>query len=202
MRMPSSSLPSLNSPGPLWPLWPTGKGASQGGRWLPDWPVQPVLALLPAFRRRVVSPELLGDDAATGRRCREHHSRGRVYDSCRLLPHRETPLRRLFRRQLPWCCSTPATLRGFSPPRECKNPPIGSGGAGGVSFGANLGPPWTVLAMSDGVWKYAGWENILRIGFGERGEAIGDALLEAARLKRTGELQDDFTLIVLQGDCN
>ena len=56
--------------------------------------------------------------------------------------------------------------------------------------------------MSDGVWKYAGWENILRIGVGERGEAIGDALLEGARLKRTGELQDDFTLIVLQGDCN
>jgi len=83
-----------------------------------------------------------------------------------------------------------------------KNPPVGSGDAIGVSFAANLSPPWTVLAMSDGVWKYAGWENVLRIGAGERGEAIGGALLDCARLKRTGELQDDFTLIVLQDSLN
>jgi hypothetical protein len=84
--------------------------------------------------------------------------------------------------------------------RQCKNPPVGSGGAVGVSFGANLSSPWTVLAMSDGVWKYAGWENVFRIGAEEKGETVGRGLLDCARLKRTGELQDDFTLIVLQDD--
>src|SRR5204863_3743246 len=54
-------------------------------------------------------------------------------------------------------------LAQFLTSGQRKNPPIGSGGAVGVSFAANLSSPWTVLAMSDGVWKYAGWENVLRI---------------------------------------
>ena len=82
--------------------------------------------------------------------------------------------------------------------RQRKNPPVGSGGAVFVPFRANLAPPWAVLAMTDGVWKYAGWNDILNIAPGRQGEEIIDALLGRARLQRTQELQDDFTLIVLQ----
>jgi hypothetical protein len=83
--------------------------------------------------------------------------------------------------------------------QQCKNPPIGSGFASAVSFSARLRAPWTVLAMSDGVWKYAGWENLFKVAAGRsRGEEICTALRECAQLPRTGALQDDFTLVVLQ----
>ena len=44
-----------------------------------------------------------------------------------------------------------------------KNPPVGSGGATFVPFAARLIYPWTVLAMTDGVWKYVGWESVIAI---------------------------------------
>src|SRR5262249_41812398 len=37
---------------------------------------------------------------------------------------------------------------------QFKNPPLGSGAAEAVEFGATLTAPWTLLAMSDGAWKY------------------------------------------------
>jgi hypothetical protein len=83
--------------------------------------------------------------------------------------------------------------------RQEKNPPVGSRAATFVPFAANLLPPWTVLAMSDGVWKYAGWENVLRSAREKRGEELIDALRDSARMQGRGDLQDDFTVIVLQG---
>src|SRR5439155_3667592 len=39
-----------------------------------------------------------------------------------------------------------------------KDPPVGSGGAIGTGFSCEMIAPWKLLVMTDGVWKYAGWE--------------------------------------------
>ncbi len=83
---------------------------------------------------------------------------------------------------------------------QYKNPPVGSGDAKSVIFATELELPWMVLAMSDGVWKYSHWENIIRAGKTLRGQALIDELLSSARMKMTGQLQDDFTIVVLQCD--
>jgi len=82
--------------------------------------------------------------------------------------------------------------------RQNKNPPVGSGAATFDHFVARLTPPWIVLTMSDGVWKYAGWDSILKIGPQTQGEEIIASLRRSAGLPRSGGLQDDFTLVVLQ----
>ena len=51
--------------------------------------------------------------------------------------------------------------------------------------------------MSDGVWKYAGWERIRREAVSLEGAALVESLKQAARL-RSGSFPDDFTLIVLE----
>jgi serine/threonine protein phosphatase PrpC len=79
-----------------------------------------------------------------------------------------------------------------------KNPSVGSGAAKFVTFGCQLRCPWTVLAMSDGVWKYVGWEEVVRVATTNDGEAIIDLLLDRARLPGRGVLPDDFTAVVLQ----
>jgi serine/threonine protein phosphatase PrpC len=79
-----------------------------------------------------------------------------------------------------------------------KNPPLGSGGAITVSFAAALEKPWTVVAMTDGVWKYAGWETVLAIASDRSGEEIIQELKNRARLPLSGAFQDDFTVVVLQ----
>jgi hypothetical protein len=86
--------------------------------------------------------------------------------------------------------------------RQFKDPPVGSGGADAVPFFVHLQSPWTLLAMSDGVWKYAGWENILNLDPARRVEEIVAAILARARM-RNGGLQDDFTLVAFQHtlDC-
>lgn len=42
-----------------------------------------------------------------------------------------------------------------------KNPPIGSGAARLTAFSAKLDSSWKLIVMSDGVWKFAGWEAIV-----------------------------------------
>ncbi len=79
-----------------------------------------------------------------------------------------------------------------------KNPPIGSGGAMAVPFSTVLSPPWMPLAMSDGVWKYAGWDRIADIDPNLSAEAAINTLHEAAKLPRSGALQDDFTVVALR----
>ena len=53
--------------------------------------------------------------------------------------------------------------------------------------------------MSDGVWKYAGWETVREVALETSGQACIDALREKALLPGSGRLQDDFTLVVLEG---
>jgi hypothetical protein len=94
-----------------------------------------------------------------------------------------------------------ATRNGYEVTiNQFKNPPVGSGDAPFVTFATNLKPPWIVLAMSDGVWKYSRWEKIKEAGKTLRGKALIDDLLQSARLTKSGQLQDDFTLVVLQRD--
>lgn len=100
--------------------------------------------------------------------------------------------------------SAVAVLNAGQPPRiltkhQMKNPPIGSRGATFVPFSLRLVHPWTVLAMTDGVWKYTGWDSIFAVASEGNGEAILHKLREKAALPRTGALQDDFTLVVFQG---
>jgi hypothetical protein len=81
--------------------------------------------------------------------------------------------------------------------RQLKDPPVGSGEAVPVPFFARLTSPWILLAMSDGVWKFAGWENILNLDPTRRVEELTAEILRIARLP-SGQLQDDFTLVVFQ----
>ena len=86
--------------------------------------------------------------------------------------------------------------------RQVKNPPLGSGDASFVAFAAEMSSPWTVMAMSDGVWKYAGWDNVVKIATEMRGEEIIPSIRDCAKLQKSGELQDDFTIVVFQNVGN
>jgi PPM family protein phosphatase len=79
-----------------------------------------------------------------------------------------------------------------------KNPPVGSGTAIVVPFAIPLVAPWRLLVMTDGVWKYVGWPRVTDIARREQGAALIAALQQAARLPRTGKLQDDFTVVLLE----
>jgi hypothetical protein len=83
--------------------------------------------------------------------------------------------------------------------RQHKNPPVGSGVADFVAFDASLVTPWTVLAMTDGVWKYAGLSRLIQIASEKSASEAIAAIREHASLNRSGRLQDDFTLVVLAG---
>lgn len=81
--------------------------------------------------------------------------------------------------------------------RQSKYPAVGSGGAVFVPFSAALPVPWAVLAMSDGVWKYAGWDAVYQAAAGGTADLVGP-LRQRAGLPGSGALQDDFTLVVLR----
>ena len=82
--------------------------------------------------------------------------------------------------------------------RQVKDPPVGSGAAVFVPFTCKLSVPWKVLAMSDGVWKYVGWERIIELVSAHGGAELIEALCDAARLPRSGGLQDDFTVVLAE----
>jgi hypothetical protein len=81
---------------------------------------------------------------------------------------------------------------------QIKNPPVGSGAANYVPFGAALRLPWRALAMSDGVWKYAGWENIIDAAKRRSGNDLIEALAAEVRLPGSGRFPDDFTAVVIE----
>ena len=82
---------------------------------------------------------------------------------------------------------------------QFKNPPIGSSEANFIPFELELVRPWKVLAMTDGVWKYAGWERIRAAASRLSGEALIAELQVSARL-RSGEFADDFTVVLLESE--
>ena len=80
---------------------------------------------------------------------------------------------------------------------QYKNPPVGSSAARPVAFSARLEPGWTLLVVSDGVWKYVGWESISRIAAQKQGQELIAALRQAALNANGGRLQDDFSVALL-----
>jgi serine/threonine protein phosphatase PrpC len=83
---------------------------------------------------------------------------------------------------------------------QYKNPPVGSGEATFVPFAADLVRPWMVLAMTDGVWKYVGWERVRELAAKLSGEELIGALKAAARLPGSGQFQDDFTVVLVEAE--
>lgn len=79
-----------------------------------------------------------------------------------------------------------------------KNPPVGSGSATPVPFQTVPVPPWKLLAVTDGVWKYVGWLRLADAARRFAGAALIDELQRAARLPGSGGLQDDFTVVLLE----
>jgi serine/threonine protein phosphatase PrpC len=84
--------------------------------------------------------------------------------------------------------------------RQFKNPPVGSGEADFIPFEMELVRPWRVLVMSDGVWKYASWDHVWDCIARLSGEELIAELQVPARLKTTGEFQDDFTVVLLESE--
>lgn len=82
--------------------------------------------------------------------------------------------------------------------RQFKNPPVGSGEATLIPFTLRLVRPWRILAMTDGVWKYVGWSRVHELAKTLAGEDLSAALQAAARLPRSGQFQDDFTLVLVE----
>jgi PPM family protein phosphatase len=82
--------------------------------------------------------------------------------------------------------------------RQRKNPPVGSGGAAIEPFSARLVGPWQLVVVSDGVWKYVGWERVLALGRAYRGEPLGRALRDEVLSRSGGRLPDDFSCAVLE----
>ena len=79
-----------------------------------------------------------------------------------------------------------------------KNPPVGSSAAHPVTFSERLKPGWKLLVVSDGVWKYVGWEQIAGLAARNQGQTLIDALRRAAVEAGGGKLQDDFSLTLVQ----
>lgn len=83
-----------------------------------------------------------------------------------------------------------------------KNPPVGSSGARSTAFSARPAPGWTLLVVSDGVWKYVGWEGIIEVAVRHGGQGLIDALRRAALNAGGGRLQDDFSVALLYDGKN
>jgi hypothetical protein len=84
--------------------------------------------------------------------------------------------------------------------KQVKHPAVGWGSAVAVGFCAEVVAPWTLLVMTDGVWKYAGWEKLLASTESGHSSEILDTLRCAVRL-RSGAYPDDFTLVIVQSEA-
>jgi hypothetical protein len=82
--------------------------------------------------------------------------------------------------------------------RQWKNPPVGSGVAVFMPFAVKLSPSWAVLAVSDGVWKYTGWDRIIKEMSQQRGQVLLDVILDHSRRAGRGQLLDDFTAVLIE----
>jgi len=79
-----------------------------------------------------------------------------------------------------------------------KNPPIGSSGALGEFFSFKLIKPWKLLIMSDGVWKYLGWDCVFNTSLSFDGQLIIDTLFSSLMNFQRDYLPDDFSIILFQ----
>lgn len=77
-----------------------------------------------------------------------------------------------------------------------KNPPLGSGRATPVAFAAPNSPDAQILSLSDGVWKFVGFEAIRAAAGSERGIDLVLQLRQLQLEANNGKLPDDFSIIV------
>lgn len=101
--------------------------------------------------------------------------------------------------------SAAVVVCGASAPRvltayQHKNPPVGSGDAAFVPFAMKLTAPWKLLAITDGVWKYAGWDRVWDSAARLSGVELLADLQLAAQLPTTGTFPDDFTVVLLESE--
>ncbi len=80
-----------------------------------------------------------------------------------------------------------------------KNPPVGSESVDAVSFMHRAVGGGRLLVVSDGVWKYCGYEA-LRSSFSQPLEAVPDQLRNALLQRAGSSLPDDFSLIIVDVD--
>ena len=78
-----------------------------------------------------------------------------------------------------------------------KNPPLGSGRASAVAFEAERAPASQLLILSDGVWKFTGFEAIVAAARQMRGLDLVFELRGAQLDGNNGKLPDDFSIIVV-----
>lgn len=78
--------------------------------------------------------------------------------------------------------------------RQFRKPLLGDGGGFPVAFTARV-PGGTIVAASDGLWKYMDHERIAEAAALRPLEAVLDALVAGVRL-RSGALQDDVGIVV------
>ncbi len=82
--------------------------------------------------------------------------------------------------------------------QQRKNPPVGSGEAVFEIFTRPLFPKLRLLMVTDGVWKYAGYENVKNALEADAFSEVA-TVLRAATLTRCGTtLPDDFSLIGIE----
>jgi len=85
-----------------------------------------------------------------------------------------------------------------------KNPPVGSGSASFTFFTARVSPrkPWTLLLMTDGVWKFTGVDPVIEAAISRApATRIVAQLREAAACNAHilgRSVRDDFTVLVVQ----
>ncbi len=84
--------------------------------------------------------------------------------------------------------------------KQRANPPIGSGQAVGELFRSSLPTVYRLLLMTDGVWKYTGWDPIDKAVQGFQGDALLAHLQQEARPYGRGPFKDDFTLVLIERD--
>lgn len=81
-----------------------------------------------------------------------------------------------------------------------KIPPVGSGRAAFSPFFARLSKPWALIAMSDGAWKFTGWDKLTEISLDESGNSIVESIRSWAALPGINRFRDDFTVVVVKGE--
>ena len=81
---------------------------------------------------------------------------------------------------------------------QIKNPFVGSGVAVFIPFVSQLIAPWLVLLMTDGVWKYVGWDTLVSVIMQHHGHAMMGSLQDSARLPGSGDFQDDITVVAVE----
>ena len=81
--------------------------------------------------------------------------------------------------------------------RQRKNPPIGSGAATPLTFEAALLSDSPLLLMSDGVWKFVGFDRIAATSRAHQGVDLITQLRGLQLSGNRGKLPDDFSVIAV-----